>query len=39
MREKRITIIKKEIEYYSRVYNPNCKKVQVLKKKLKKLTK
>lgn len=27
--------IKKEIDYYSKVYSPNCNKVKELKKKLK----
>ena len=35
----KIYIIRKEIEYYSKVYNSNCKKVRELKNKLKKCTK
>lgn len=36
-KEKRISILLKEIDYYSKVYNPNCKKVLEYKKKLEEL--
>lgn len=34
----KIKLIKKEIDYYSKVYNSNCKKVLELKKKLKEIS-
>lgn len=35
----KIKLIQKEIEYYSKVYDPKCKKVIELKKKLSKIEK
>lgn len=35
---KKIEVLKKEIEYYSKLYSPNCKKVIELKEKLAKLS-
>lgn len=34
---KQIELIKKNILYYSKVYNPECKKVKILLKRLKNL--
>lgn len=36
-KEYKIKLILKEIEYYSKVYSPDSKKVKELKEKLKKL--
>jgi len=34
MNERKIKQIKREIDYYSKIYSPKCKKVQELRKKL-----
>ena len=36
-KEKRICILLKEIDYYSKVYSPKCNKVIEYKKKLEKI--
>jgi len=36
-KKKKLEQLKRNIEYYSKVYSPNCKKVKELKRKLESL--